>query len=143
MLDYDEIREDLLVKKLVDLQHEFKLGNAEVFTSSIKTIYFFGFSRKFPFLHVIKKPIKKRHVYFFQDPMVYWRALRIIHKSECDEAFRRWRMIRHNIVLRISPKSDGHVPKPDFVVKSPFAKPEIKWFKRNVYEMLKGEKYGS
>jgi hypothetical protein len=39
----------------------------------------------------------------------------------------------------VSPKSDGHIPEPEFILKSPYSKPEIKWFKDYVYGMLKGE----
>ncbi len=148
MLDCDEIKDEYLIQCLIKLQHEFKLGDAEVYTSSLKTVYFFGLSSKFPFIHVIKKQIKKRHIYFFQDPMTYWRALKIIHYATVelkfvDEAFARWRMARPNMVLRISAKSNGFVPEPDFIIQSTFAKPEVKWFKESVRELLRGEMNGS
>jgi hypothetical protein len=140
LLDYDDILSDKeLIKELYKFQKRFRLGDCEVFKSSWKKIYRFILNKNFPFLHIKISTIKKRHVYFFEDMMTYWQAIKIIFLSSCDPAFKRWRMIRNNIVLRISPKSDGCIPEPEFIVKSPYSKPEIRWFKDYVYGMLRGE----
>jgi hypothetical protein len=136
MLDYDaRLPEEDLIKELNDIQNKFKKGDCEVFVSSIKTIYKFSFNRH-PITII---PIKKFHVYFFQDMMTYWEAMKIIFYSSCCKAFKRWRMIRPNVVLRVSAKSDGFVPQPFMIIKSKYSKPEIRWFKDYVYSMLKNE----
>jgi hypothetical protein len=144
MLDCDDVPKEVLVDRLIKLQHRFKLGDATVMKSSLKTIYWIEINSSFPFVHFMKKKIIKRHIYFFGDPMIYWDAFKIIHFATnelkiVDEAYSRWRGIRPNMVLRTSPKSDGFVPEEDFVIKSPFVKPEIKWFRDFVEKMLMGE----
>ena len=144
MFDCDDIPKRHLIKELIELQHEFKLGDAEVYRSSKKTVYYFETSKRFPFIHARKEIKRKWHVYFFQDPMTYWKAFKIIHYATnvlriVDEAYSRWRGIRPNMVLRLSPKSDGFVPEPLFIVRSPYIKPDVKWFKSEVYRMLQFE----
>ena len=145
MLDCDEIADEILIRSIVELQHRYRLGDAEIYTSSMKTVYQVGFNGAFPFIHAKEKKITKRHVYFFQDIMDYWRAVEIIHFATnvlkiVDPAYSRWRGIRANMVLRESPKSNGFVPQFDFIVESPFKKTEIKWFKESVVQMLDAEK---
>ena len=140
MVDYDaRLPEEELIKELHTIQKKFKKGDCEVFISSIKTIYKFYFDSSIPFFHLKRIPIKKFHVYFFQDMMTYWEACKVIAFSSCCNAFKRWRLPRCNIVLRISPKSNGFVPQPYMIIKSKYSKPEIRWFKDYVYGMLRGE----
>lgn len=144
MLDCDDVPSDVLARSLMKIQHKFLLGDAEVLTSSRKTVYSIGADRKVPFLHIRKKIVKKRHVYFFQDLMTYWDAIKVIHYATnvlgiADEAFARWRMIRSNMVLRISPKTKTDIPEKEFVILSPFHKPDLKWFKDSVYKMIEVE----
>lgn len=140
MMDFDDVPREMLIRELIEIQHRHKLGDAEVFQSSMKTVYTIERIRSFPFLDVQKRLIKKWHVYFFQDPMTYWKAIMIIHGTNgVDESYKRWRMIRPNMVLRLSPKSDGFVPRPIFTVTSPYVKPNVNWFRDQVYEFLKKE----
>jgi len=140
MLDYDaRLPLEELIKELHDIQGRFKKGDCEIFISSIKTIYKLQANKKFSFIHILKIPIIKYHVYFFQDMMKYWEACEIIAYSSCCNAFKRWRLPRLNIVLRVSAKSDGFVPQPFMIIKSKYSKPEIRWFKEKVYRALKNE----
>lgn len=137
-LDYDDIPKEELIKDIIKLQFKFKLGYAKVYRSSFLKILRTRIDRKFPFIHIWFERKFKYHVYFTQDPMPYFDILPIIHLSKCDEKFKKWRMIRHNCTLRFSPKG-FKLPKPDFVVTSPFMKEET-GFEDKILFTLKNEK---
>lgn len=144
MLDADDVTKDNLFKGIMALQNKFKLGDAEISRSSIKTIYQVIMNKKIPFFHIKKKRIEKWHVYFFQDQLDYFQCVKIIHYATnvlkiTDPAYSRWRGIRKNMVLRTSPKSNGYVPKFHYKVISSYRKPDIKWFKEYVYKMIERE----
>jgi len=126
LLDYDdELPLPELIQECKRIQEKFKdvLGDAYIFESSPK----------------------KYHVHFYQR-MPYFYALKIIHFSKCDNNFKKWRMIRSNMTLRLSPKETGFIPKFVMVVPSRYWKEEISFVKKemasllNMERKIKGEK---
>jgi hypothetical protein len=128
LLDYDnELTLPELIEECRRLQEKFKevLGDAYIFESSPK----------------------KYHVHFYQ-PMTYWLALKIIHFSKCDPQYKKWRMCRNNMTLRLSPKEEGYVPKIIMCVPSRYPKTELMFMKKQMASFLaheyqkQGVKYG-
>ena len=98
MIDYDDkLSLQNLIIETKRLQGKFLLPNAYIFESS--------------FNHYI--------VYYFGVDMDYFDCLKVIHDTPCDEEYKKFRMIRQSMTLRITEKGSKH--KPTFVcaVKNP------------------------
>ena len=116
LIDYDnKLTLPELMEECKRLQEKFKevLGDAYIFESSPK----------------------KYHVHFYQE-MDYWTAFKIIHFSKCDEQYKKWRGMRFCLTLRLSPKTEGFVPKFVMCVPSRYYKEEVEWFKKQVVSLL-------
>lgn len=112
-IDYDDVLQyDALVREIKYLQRKFKLGNAWIFESSYHHYY----------------------VCFFQDRMKYWEALEIIHEATCCREFKRWRMIRKEMTLRLTAKA-GYSANPKFL-KIIYSPNEKNWTPSN-FELYK------
>ena len=77
----------------------------------------------------------------FYNPALYFDWLKVIHfcNEYADHAYCRWRMLRDTMVMRTSPKTEGHIPKLIAIIRSEYPKIELSWFKFNVMTMLKNE----
>jgi len=125
LIDYDDrMTKKELKKEIRRLQRKFKLGKAKIATSSFKLVHSFFVNFKFPFIHKKTRRIRKFHVYFPNDVGHYFDWLPVIHFSNCDHQFKKWRMMRENMVLRWSPKDDGYVPELMEDVDSKHEKPD-------------------
>jgi hypothetical protein len=145
MLDFDDLTPlDVLKGKIRILQTLFRLGDCYLYESSrIRTesnqIRIYP-----PFFYKQIELKSKYHGYFFQDTMTYFEALRIIHYCAntlkiVDPQYAKWRMMRPNMVLRLSPKQDGFIPSFVDIVWSPYGheKDEVTWFKDFVNQMIR------
>jgi hypothetical protein len=118
MLDFDD-RVSLpdLTKLIQKTQQKYKdvLGTAYIFETSPK----------------------KYAVHFYQ-ALSYWKWLEIIHSLNqyLDPAYCRWRMLRNNMVMRFTAKSNGYIPKLISTVETKYPKPEVEWYKDMVFNML-------
>ena len=98
MVDYDD-KLDLggLVKEINRLQFKFDLNAA----------------------HIVESSENHYNVFFFEEDLDYFDALRIIHDTPCCKSFKSARMHYDEMTLRLSPKIDPRTgmskPKPKLV----------------------------
>ena len=115
-IDYDnKLTLPELMEECKRLQEQFKdtLGDAYIFESSPK----------------------KYHVHFYQQ-VTYWKAFEIIHFSNCDSQYKKYRGVRFNLTLRISPKGNGFIPKFVMIVPSRYYKEEDLFMKKQMAFLL-------
>lgn len=139
MLDCDDIPKKELIKNIIRLQKKFRLGDAKVLKSSIQKILKIDIDKKFPLFHIGFEKKFKYHIYFTQDSLGYFECLPIVHYSKADKQFKKWRMLRDKMTLRYSPKERGFIPEPDFIIKSPFSKPETGFEKKILFALNEEE----
>lgn len=144
MLDFDDLNSlEALRGKIRILQTLFRLGDCYIYESSRIRTESNSIRIYPPFFGKTVETKSKYHGYFFQDSMTYFEALRIIHYCAntlkiVDPQYAKWRMMRPNCVLRLSPKKDGFVPSFIDIVKSPYShyEDEVAWFKDFVNQTL-------
>lgn len=91
--------------------------------------------------HILESSYRHYNVMFFNEDLNYFEALKIIHDTPCCRSFKTWRMIRQEMTIRLSPKSEyDKKPKLIEIIKSKYTKPlskEQKQVKELVLNYLK------
>lgn len=82
----------------------------------------------------------KFSLHFYQ-LSTYWEWMKVIHfLNDClDTSYVRWRLRRNSMVMRLSPKSSGYIPKLIEVVKTKYHKGEDEFSKRMILQNLNSE----
>ena len=97
MIDYDDkLNLGGLVKEINRLQFKFDLNAA----------------------HIVESSENHYNVFFFEEDLDYFDALRIIHDTPCCKSFKSARMHYDEMTLRLSPKVNKPKPKLVHVVDS-------------------------
>jgi len=87
-IDFDDLLTySQLVREIKRLQSKFGLGPAEIYESSFE----------------------KYVVFFFYERLDYFSALKIIYDANCCKNFKKWRMLRDEMTIRLTPKK-GYKP---------------------------------
>lgn len=85
MIDYDNaLSLENLITEIKRLQRKFWLGDCHIFESSYRHY----------------------NIMFFYEDMDYFHALQIIHDTPCCKSFKTWRMLRQEMTIRLSKKSE-------------------------------------
>jgi hypothetical protein len=110
MIDYDDILSlSNLITEIERLQEKYKLPTAYIFESSFRHYF----------------------VFFFDVDRDYFDLLRIVHDTPCCKEFKKWRMIRQEFTLRLTPKSHYEKkPKLVSIVESNYRDPTTKRIRR-------------
>lgn len=116
MIDYDDnFDKDNLKHEIVRLQDKYRLGTA----------------------HVVETSDDHYSVFFFEDAMDYFDALRIIHDTDCCQSFKKARMVFDEMTIRLSPKHNKPRPKLALVIISPHQK-GLGGQQKAIYEFVMG-----
>jgi hypothetical protein len=123
MFDIDDnLPLEELIKKIKDVQEKFKefVGDSYIYETS-----------------------PKKYSFHFYNSASYWDWLKIAHylSDVLDPQYVHWRLFRPSMVMRISPKSNGFIPRLVCIVKSPYPKIENTFIKNSLLEILNRESF--